>query len=60
MTACRSTPAGSLLAVSRRRRNVLIKSTISSEFRWGNMESPICAGGSATCLSATGAHGSGR
>jgi hypothetical protein len=60
MTACRSAPAGSLLAVSRRRRNVLIKSTISSEFRWGNMESPIYAGGSATCLSATGAHGSGR
>src|ERR1700741_5237987 len=31
MTACRSAPAGSLLAVSRRRRNVLIKSTISYE-----------------------------
>ena len=53
ITACRSAPAGSLLAVSRRRRNVFIKSMISSEFRWGNMASPICACGSATCLSAT-------
>ena len=33
-----SAPAGSLLAVSRRRRNVFIKSMISSEFRWENVE----------------------